>query len=406
MSLMLNRKQFLQGAAASTATLSLASCGPGSVVTPRKRPRALTMWDFSWLERRWSGAGYEDWDLALDQLVERGYDAVRIDAFPHLVAAPPGSRLLKPVWDVQDWGAPTLVRVSILPALHRFLAKCAKRNIKVGLSTWFREDRDNLRMRITTPEHLASVWNTTLNGIERAGLLDTILYVDLCNEWPGPLWAPFLQPPLPWAAWSNPEAMRWMRTAIAGVRKRFPELPLLFSTNGVRAADYVENDIRFFDGIDHHMWMATENKEEFYSAVGYGYERFSEDGYRNVQQRAAALYAAKPTHWQKILVDQITQIAAAARHARQPLLTSECWAIVDYKDWPLLPWDWVKELCEVGTRAASSSGQWAAIATSNFCGPQFVGMWRDVAWHRRLTDLIKAGPMDATLRQGRLWARL
>jgi hypothetical protein len=45
------------------------------------------MWDFSWLERRWPGAGYEDWSQALDELVERGYEAVRIDAYPHLVAA-------------------------------------------------------------------------------------------------------------------------------------------------------------------------------------------------------------------------------------------------------------------------------------------------------------------------------
>jgi hypothetical protein len=28
-------------------------------------PRTITMWDFSWLERRWPGAGYEDWDKAL-----------------------------------------------------------------------------------------------------------------------------------------------------------------------------------------------------------------------------------------------------------------------------------------------------------------------------------------------------
>jgi hypothetical protein len=34
-----------------------------------QRPLAITMWDFSWLERRWPGAGYEDWDLALDGLV-------------------------------------------------------------------------------------------------------------------------------------------------------------------------------------------------------------------------------------------------------------------------------------------------------------------------------------------------
>jgi hypothetical protein len=28
-------------------------------------PRAITMWDFSWLERCWPGAGYEYWDKAL-----------------------------------------------------------------------------------------------------------------------------------------------------------------------------------------------------------------------------------------------------------------------------------------------------------------------------------------------------
>jgi hypothetical protein len=62
------------------------------------------MWDFSWLERRWPGAGYEDWDSVLDQLVARGYNAVRIDAFPHLVASAPDRMWeLIPVWSVQDW---------------------------------------------------------------------------------------------------------------------------------------------------------------------------------------------------------------------------------------------------------------------------------------------------------------
>ena len=105
------------------------------------RPYAITMWDFSWLERRWPGAGYEDWDQALDELAERGYDAVRIDAYPHLVAADAQrSWLLKPQWDTQDWGAPTLVRVQVMPALLEFIGKCRDRGIKVGLSTWFRED--------------------------------------------------------------------------------------------------------------------------------------------------------------------------------------------------------------------------------------------------------------------------
>jgi hypothetical protein len=86
-----------------------------------------------------------------------------------------------------------------------------------------------------------------------------------------------------------------------------------------------------------------------------------------------------------------------AGKAGLPLITTECWGIVDYKDWPLLKWDWVKELCELGTITAASTGQWMAIATSNFCGPQFVGMWRDVQWHQKLTGIIKSAPIKGEL---------
>jgi hypothetical protein len=74
----------------------------------------------------------------------------------------------------------------------------------------------------------------------------------------------------------------------------------------------------------------------------------------------------------------------------KPLITTECWSLVDYKDWPLLKWDWIKDLCETGVRTAAGTGRWAAMATSNFCGPQFRGMWRDAGWHRRMTQVIRS----------------
>jgi hypothetical protein len=52
------------------------------------------------------------------------------------------------------------------------------------------------------------------------------------------------------------------------------------------------------------------------------------------------------------------------------------------------------------------TGQWLAIATSNFCGPQFVGMWRDKAWHQQLTHTIKAAEIAGQMREGRLYERL
>jgi hypothetical protein len=127
--------------------------------------------------------------------------------------------------------------------------------------------------------------------------------------------------------------------------------------------------------------------------VGYNYERFESIGYENMAQKAEALYRSNPDHWKASLQKGIDLFAEWSRVSGKPLMTTECWGVVDYKDWPLLSWDWIKELCEFGVRQASSTGRWIAMATSNFCGPQFVGMWRDVDWHRRLTDVIHEGTL-------------
>jgi hypothetical protein len=94
-------------------------------------------------------------------------------------------------------------------------------------------------------------------------------------------------------------------------------------------------------------------------------------------------------HWKKSLTSLIQNLADWSRATGLPLVTTECWAIVNYKDWPLLDWGWVKELCAHGVEEAVKTGRWTGIATSNFCGPQFRGMWRDVDWHQRLTKRIR-----------------
>ncbi len=363
-------------------------------------PLAITMWDFSWLERRWPGAGYENWAQILDELVERGYNAVRIDAYPHLVADNPTKEwTLLPVWDQQVWGSPAVNKIVVQPALNQFIAKCKDRKIKVGLSTWFREDTDNTRLKITSPEIMAENWIKTLDVIAKDGLMDTILYADLCNEWPGDIWAPFFQnePDKIWGAWHTDKSMMWMRQAITAVRKAYPEMPLCVSIDTDKPDYYSQKDLSFMDLLERHIWMTQCNDGEFYKLVGYHYERFSPDGYKNLVEKGEKTYRARPDYWKRLLVEKIKTIAQAVGKTGLPLITTECWGIVDYKDWPLLNWDWVKELCELGALTAADTGQWAAIATSNFCGPQFVGMWKDVQWHQRLTDKIRKSKINESL---------
>jgi len=409
----LTRREFIARAALGAAVAALpldAMDSPSSPATGIARPRAITMWDFSWIERRWSGAGYEDWPRVLDELVARGYDAVRIDAFPHLVATDPQREwTLVPVWNVQDWGSPAKVQVRLLPALHEFVRLCRDRGIRVGLSTWYREDEANTRLRISSAEVMAEQWNATLAGLSDAGLLDAILYVDLCNEWPGALWCPFFhnQPPeLTWGGWYTEASLTWMRAACGAVRRAFPQLPVGFSFEIPDPAKLAGRDLAFLDYAEPHLWMAQANDGEFYKQVGYKYDRFSNDSYVALEAHGEPLYRSDPGRWQQALRQHILTRAAALQPHGLPLMTTECWGVVDFKDSLRMHWDWVQELCRIGVETAAGTGQWLAIASSNFTGPQFHGMWRDVAWHREITALIKRATIRPGLLRTKLAARL
>lgn len=340
--------------------------------------------------------------MALDELKERGYDTVRIDAYPHLIAADPERDWeLLPVWDQHDWGSPALTRVKVQPALNEFIGKCADRGVKVGLSTWFRQDRDNMRMRIAAPADLGAIWKSTLDSIAQAGLLDSVLWVDLCNEWPLHAWAPFLTFNAPGVGTddgpsrASPEVKDWMTESIAVVRQAYPDLDYGFSFAS-EYSNWQDQDVSSMDLIQPHIWMVQPDWSDFDERIGFNEKNamFDSKEYDILARNAELMYRSDPAYWKNCLKNGIDVAAKWSRHSGKPLVTTEGWAVVVYKDWPLLSWDWVKELCAFGVEQASDSGRWIGLSTSHFCGPQFVGMWQDIDWHRRLTDVIKAGRIE------------
>jgi hypothetical protein len=189
-----------------------------------------------------------------------------------------------------------------------------------------------------------------------------------------------------------------MRDSIEIARREFPHFDYTYSFCS-QYRDWAEQDVTMIDLLELHVWMALPWTSDWNTVTGYGFEKFSPVGFDNVALRGYETYRDGKEKYDNALLGEIDNVAAWSRASGKPLVTTECWGVVDYKDWPLLEWGWVKDLCELGVTHAASTGRWIGMATSNFCGPQFVGMWRDIAWHRRLTDLIKSSAIDADLRR-------
>ena len=156
------------------------------------RPLAIAMWDFSWLLRHNRLGAFENWDETLDALVVRGYNAIRIDGFPQLVAADASGTIQeefyhpKSAFGLTLWGNEFSVFTRPRQALLEFLPKCRERGIHVGLAAWFLDHDTGRAGEFMGEDGLVRAWDETLEFLAAHELLENVIYVDLLNEYP--LW--------------------------------------------------------------------------------------------------------------------------------------------------------------------------------------------------------------------------
>ena len=377
---------------------------------------AIAMWDFSWLVRRQGEEDeYADWDRVLDQLADRGYNCVRIDAFPHLVAAGPDGRRserfrILPQTRHFMWGNHEPVVVEPRPALLEFVTKARDRGVKVALSSWFNANESGRFSSVVEPADYARVWRETLDLLDGEGLLGNVAWVDLCNEFPAPLGTPpnsyrrifGSDPPnvIPlvrrWEQGRRRFVASFMDEAISPLRAAHPSLRYTFSflawgASNVRAAA----ELASLDVVDAHVWLTDSPafawRSGFAMRVGLIMlpwvmsPRRASAVHAPVARRA---YGRDKRGWQRVLSERMDVWAEWAKANDVPLYTSEGWVSTLYGGAPVeAGWGWFKELSSEAVGMAVEKG-WTGICSSNFTQPHFDGMWRDVGWHQTTTRSI------------------
>ena len=433
----MQRRDFLKTVAFSTGvlatsnlegfakTLAVSRSKVRNPISKFSKPVAIAMWDFSWLLRHHSGTGeFEDWDKVLDELAERGYNAIRIDAFPHLVAANAEGKIQnefyypKADWKEPLWGNKFSVHTRPRQALLEFLPKCGDRGIHVGLSTWFFGEQSKRNEQIKGLGGLVRVWDETLEFLDKNGLLDNVMYVDLLNEYPLFNGFDWLKNKLKmlktdtkvaniknsskekhkahdWVPGQSKfnEAQRdfyrkFMTDSLKQLSAKWPGLDFFTSLTRNDNVPWQDMDFSQFALLDVHLWFVLNAK-------------FASDGdYWTIHAMKNDLgfekaYAVLHKYWQankeeltKWMENEICSVEKIGKQYGIPYGNTEGWGPIYWMDHPALHWEWVKQAGEIGARLGAKHG-YMFNCSSNFTHPQFPGLWKDIKWHRKVTSIIR-----------------
>ncbi|MGR6742148.1 cellulase-like family protein [Microbacterium sp. F1-18] len=418
------------------------------VVPAHLPPRlTITLWDFSWYTRAGDGEPYADLGAALDEAVDRGYNAVRICAAPLLLFGGLGLDDLASDLEIEGLGrsphgevfgngtrwydVPGGYRLDLRSRFFDLLRGARERGIVVILASWeyqqspaFAADERWFRAIDAVPlaeryDVLATATIRMLDEIESAGLADTIAFTELHNEVDFSI--------VPAFADGGDAALDRVRAAhpghlvtasygkapfldLVGLSDRFQVAQLHVYAYGVLDALQRRIDIRSegTDGFPGEAMRAllvddAPSFAEYGRAADwkfeatvitdqqiYGYDWVDPDLWDRWLYNHYGLYREEML---REIRSRVTALAAWSRRRGIPAVVGEGWVgytplRADFEDGPV-----GTELAEHGVRTALEHGVWGMVLSSNAAPhhPQ----WSDVAWQRRLNAEILAAPTTA-----------
>lgn len=386
------------------AAASAAASGfdPRDHLSPRRL--TLAMWDQAFLLRHGPGGSFADWDRVLDETIERGYNTVRLDPMPQWIdLTQPDCELYwpDPKLPFMPWDWNTAVTAPAGRWLIEFMEKLLVRPaLHYTLSCWWFCNLPGsshmgppvLRLPRNHAEG-AELWAAQLREWQRRFGFDRLVYVDLANEvpyfFPGFLDRLKKEHGLNWGAGVpfTPEQAQAiaaeLNPPLAALRREFPALRFTASIHG---------DLRWldvpleFDCLDVHFYADADprwsQRTKFSELMPHLFTR--NDWHAEYSDRCRQTAAAVAPMLRQRQRAKLMRFAAWADERGMPLTTTESWASWYSFDSPELDWGWLLDWAEWSVEDAIAAGMWG-WTPHNYVQPHFAN-WRDVRWHRRLTD--------------------
>lgn len=382
-------------------------------LTPRRVTNA--MWDFSWLTQHYPGGAFADFDHAADELVERGFNTVRIDAFPLVIGSLKSEKetITLPGDPLANWGMSDRDRDhAIVRELTAFMAAMKQRGLSVILSSWGRDCKQYPERNQALARDRAGFrkcWERTLDILGSHDLLDHVLYVDLDQEFPyfSPYQAELSElAKKPAVKHSLAEAMEdagqseqgltrmaWNPAQMAYVNQLFSEMLNHFQSQCPRlrftySLTSFHKEVRamglqLFDVLELHLWIHSPRFDN-----RSGFNAITKDrGKRDYRDYADRIAAAMDTVGPMLAQEMRNKCAFAQAWAQEiaaPLVTTEAWGPWWHMDHPDLDWNWLREWCEQSMTLAAEHKFWG-VTPWNYAHPYWKN-WSDVDWYRKVND--------------------
>ena len=380
-------------------------------------PKRLTiaMWDYSWLNGHYPGGSYEDFNQVTDELLDRGFNTIRIEAFPWIIGQLKSTEEEVTISGepLANWGVCDRDRKhAVAKELEEFLEITLRKGISVILSTWSRTCQEYPEK---DPDQFITVWDKTLLFLNDRGLLEHVLYIDLDQEFP------YFSPNAKRLKEldkntesseivSDADAMNaagqfkakrgliWnekqldfvhslFNDSIAHFHRTFPAQRFTFSlTSFWEECEHL--NLKCFDVLELHFWIHGERFDNRTGFTELTKDRGERD-YEDYQSRLDATFHSVRPILLAEMHQRLKQGSFWAEKLAVPLVTTEAWGPWWHMDHRQLRWDWLRNWCSECNQLAAVYGLWGSTPW-NFSHPYWEN-WKDVQWYRKVNNSFFTG---------------